>query len=219
MTAHNPIQSTTSQPLELGKILDIGGASAEISLDRRVLALAQTDDSPSAPGSIGSYVKLQVAGRWVIAQLRTLRRAEADSDLILATIDFVGEGDDAEGRLAGFRRGVTRLPMPGTRLHPLAPGDVERIFAADDRPHIEIGTVTPSAGTRAALYIDSLLGRHFAILGSTGTGKSTATALLLHRICDAAPSGVRSDRTTSTCWRAACSPPAPKTAQRRGLRS
>ena len=189
MTAHDPIRPATSQLLELGRILDIGGASAEISIDTRVLALAQADDSPDAPGSIGSYVKAEVAKRWVIGQLRTLRRAEADSDLILATIDFVGEGEDKDGRIAAFRRGVTRLPMPGTRLHPLAPGDVERIFAADDRPHIEIGTVNPSGGTRAALYIDSLLGRHFAILGSTGTGKSTATALVLHRICDNAPNG------------------------------
>ena len=34
-----------------------------------------------------------------------------------------------------------------------------------------------------------MLSAHFAVLGSTGTGKSTATALILHRICDAAPNG------------------------------
>src|SRR3546814_13048128 len=41
----------------------------------------------------------------------------------------------------------------------------------------------------AALYIDALLGKHFALLGSTGTGKSTAAALILHRICQRAPQG------------------------------
>src|SRR3546814_6852708 len=34
-----------------------------------------------------------------------------------------------------------------------------------------------------------MLGKHFALLGSTGTGKSTATALILHRICEMAPEG------------------------------
>jgi len=34
-----------------------------------------------------------------------------------------------------------------------------------------------------------LLGKHFALLGSTGTGKSTAAALILHRICELAPQG------------------------------
>ena len=34
-----------------------------------------------------------------------------------------------------------------------------------------------------------MLGKHFALLGSTGTGKSTSAALILHRICEAAPEG------------------------------
>src|SRR3546814_5640013 len=37
--------------------------------------------------------------------------------------------------------------------------------------------------------VDALLGKHFALLGSTGTGKSTAAALILHRICELAPEG------------------------------
>jgi MoxR-like ATPase len=40
--------------------------------------------------------------------------------------------------------------------------------------HIEIGNVYPTKDIRAALYIDAMLGKHFALLGSTGTGKSTA---------------------------------------------
>ena len=58
------------------------------------------------------------------------------------------------------------------------------MFAADERAHIEIGTVYPTKDIRAALYVDAMLGKHFALLGSTGTGKSTAAALILHRICD-----------------------------------
>jgi DNA helicase HerA-like ATPase len=34
-----------------------------------------------------------------------------------------------------------------------------------------------------------MLGKHFALLGSTGTGKSTSAALILHRICQMAPEG------------------------------
>jgi DNA helicase HerA-like ATPase len=66
---------------------------------------------------------------------------------------------------------------------------MNQMYAADDRPHVEIGTVYPTSGIRAALYVDALLGKHFALLGSTGTGKSTATALILHRICELAPEG------------------------------
>jgi DNA helicase HerA-like ATPase len=63
------------------------------------------------------------------------------------------------------------------------------MFSADDRPHIEIGTVYPTKDVRGALYIDAMLGKHFALLGSTGTGKSTSAALIMHRICDMAPEG------------------------------
>src|SRR3546814_11840160 len=34
-----------------------------------------------------------------------------------------------------------------------------------------------------------MLGKHFALLGSTGTGKSTSAALILHKICELAPQG------------------------------
>ncbi len=63
------------------------------------------------------------------------------------------------------------------------------LYAADSRPHVEIGTVYPTRDIRAAIYFDALLGKHFALLGSTGTGKSTSVALILHRICDIAPEG------------------------------
>ena len=44
------------------------------------------------------------------------------------------------------------------------------MFAADDSPHIEIGTVYPTDDIRGALYVDPMLSTHFAVLGSTGTG-------------------------------------------------
>jgi hypothetical protein len=49
--------------------------------------------------------------------------------------------------------------------------------------------VYPTNDIRAGLYVDALLGKHFALLGSTGTGKSTSAALILHRICEHAPEG------------------------------
>ena len=67
--------------------------------------------------------------------------------------------------------------------------DLKQIYAADGRANTEIGTVFPTKDIRGALYVDAMLGKHFALLGSTGTGKSTSAALILHRICDMAPQG------------------------------
>ena len=67
--------------------------------------------------------------------------------------------------------------------------DLRSVFAADDSPHVEIGTVYPTDDIRGALYVDPMLSKHFAILGSTGTGKSTSVSLILHRISELSPEG------------------------------
>jgi len=181
---------TAGDAMELGRVLEIAGAGAQVSLDGHMMAMVRKANGLGAPpGSIGSHVKMRVGNRWVLGQIRTLRLAQADSDLVLGVIDFIGEGSDQNDRLVNFRRGVTLLPMPGAALHAVAEDELLTIFAPDERPHIEIGTVHPSGQIPAAMCIDALLGRHFAVLGSTGTGKSSATALMLHRICDHSPQG------------------------------
>src|SRR5439155_26424757 len=65
----------------------------------------------------------------------------------------------------------------------------KQMFPPDDRATTEIGTFHPTNDGRGALYIDALLGKHFALLGSTGTGNSTSAALIMHRICDLSPDG------------------------------
>src|SRR5260221_8465536 len=91
--------------------------------------------------------------------------------------------------MSNFRRGVTRYPIPGAEVLPVSTDDMRAIFAASDDPHIEIGTVYPTDDIRGTLYVDSMLGKHFAVLGSTGTGKSTAVSLILHRISELSPEG------------------------------
>ena len=46
---------------------------------------------------------------------------------------------------------------------------------------------TRTARSPAYVSVDDLLGKHFAILGTTGSGKSWATALLLHAIIERHP--------------------------------
>ena len=180
-------------PHGIGVLTETGGDASRIRLDRAALdGLAGSSDQALAmAGQVGSQVKLRAGARWLIANVRTLCLSEDSPNAILATIDFLGEGEEEPftGFLAGFRRGVTRLPVPGAIVHPVSGADLRRVFAAADRAHIEIGTIYPTEDVRGALYVDALLGRHFALLGSTGTGKSTTLALILHRICELAPDG------------------------------
>ena len=142
-------------------------------------------------GQVGSQIKIRVGDAWLLASVRDQRKDRRTEGGIIANIDFLGEGSEEKltGRIHGFKRGVTRYPIPGAMIYPATTRDLEQIYASDGRASITIGKVFPTKDIRAGLYIDAMLGKHFALLGSTGTGKSTAAALILHRICDMMPDG------------------------------
>ena len=174
----------------VGDVMEIAGSGSQIRVNGAALNALQGHSDPSVAmsGQVGSQVKMVVGKNWLIANVRTLRSTE--SGQLLAHVDFLGEGTrDSNGNLSNFRRGVTRYPIPGCEVLPVTTEDLRAVFAASDEPHIEIGTVYPTEEIRGALYVDPMLGKHFAVLGSTGTGKSTSVSLILHRISQASPEG------------------------------
>jgi len=177
----------------IGVVLEIAGSGSQIALDLQRLNECMADDDPSIAlaGQVGSQIKIRVGNSWLLASVRNQKQDRRTSGGIIANIDFLGEGSEEKltGRIHGFRRGVTRYPIPGALIFPATTPDLRQIYASDGRSNIQIGTVYPTKDIRAGLYIDAMLGKHFALLGSTGTGKSTSAALILHRICDAAPDG------------------------------
>ncbi|WP_040464115.1 ATP-binding protein [Erythrobacter sp. NAP1] len=179
--------------LPIGVVLEISGAGSQIALDLQRINECMEDDDPSIAlaGQVGSQIKIRVGDAWLLANVRDQRKDRRAANGIIAHIDFLGEGSEEKltGRIHGFKRGVTRYPIPGALVYPATTEDLKQIYASDGRANITIGTVFPTRDIRAGLYIDAMLGKHFALLGSTGTGKSTSAALILHRICQAAPEG------------------------------
>ncbi|MGN6819560.1 MAG: ATP-binding protein [Sphingomonas sp.] len=175
---------------EIGALIEIAGSGGQVLLDHDAVESYAGNPDPvlASAGSVGAQLKIRVGATWMIANIRSLRLTDAG---ILAQIDFLGEGDEERltGKLYKFRRGVTRYPAPGVAAFPVSTADLKQVYAADDRANVEIGTVYPTKDIRASLYIDAMLGKHFALLGSTGTGKSTSAALILHKICELAPQG------------------------------
>ncbi|MGX7896674.1 ATP-binding protein [Tsuneonella sp. HG222] len=176
----------------IGVVLEISGAGSMIALDLQRLTECANDADASIAiaGQVGSQVKIRTNDGWLLASVRN-QKQDRRSDGVLANIDFMGEGDEERltGRIHSFRRGVTRYPIPGALVYPATTADLKQIYASDGRNTIQVGTVYPTTDIRAGIYVDSMLGKHFALLGSTGTGKSTSAALILHRICESAPNG------------------------------
>ncbi|MBM0170025.1 DUF87 domain-containing protein [Altererythrobacter sp. C41] len=177
----------------IGVVVEVAGSGSQIALDVQRLNECMADEDPSVAlaGQVGSQIKIRAGNAWLLASVRNQRQDLRAGGGIIADVDFLGEGmeENGTGRIYGFRRGVTRYPVPGAKIYPATTADLRHIYASDGRASIQIGTVYPTRDIRAGLYIDAMLGKHFALLGSTGTGKSTSAALILHRICEAAPEG------------------------------
>ena len=189
-TATSTAPSSGSTGAQIGQVVEIAGSGSQIRMDATALNAIQTHSDPSVAmsGQVGSQVKMVVGDNWLIANVRTMRGN--DSGEVVALVDFLGEGTkDSTGKVSNFRRGVTRYPIPGSPVFAVTTEDLRAIFAASDEPHVEIGTVYPTDDIRGALYVDPMLSKHFAVLGSTGTGKSTSVALILHRISQLSPEG------------------------------
>jgi len=178
----------------IGVVLEIAGSGSAIALDMQRLNECMEDSDPSIAlaGQVGSQIKIKTRDGWLLASVRNQKQdRRSDGMSVIANIDFMGEGSEERltGKINAFRRGVTRYPIPGAEVYPASSDDLKQIYSSDGRSSIQVGTVYPTSDIRAGLYVDALLGKHFALLGSTGTGKSTSLALILHRICEAAPQG------------------------------
>ena len=188
-----PEHQFAALPEEIGYVFQIAGSSSQILIDLKSIDLLAEHPDPciAMTGQVGSQVKMRLGHMWVIASIRSMVLDRRDTTRVVADIDFLGEGNEefGTGVIVNFRRGVTRYPTPGTQIFPVSSADMDQIYAATERAHVQIGTVYPTTHTRAALYVDALLGKHFALLGSTGTGKSTSAALILHKICEQSPKG------------------------------
>ncbi len=111
-------------------------------------------------------------------------------ELKMAEIGLLGEMTDSViSGFGGFRRGVTRLPSLDASVFLAGQEEAAIVYALPNRQGVCIGTVHQDPRVQARVSIDDLLCKHFAMLGTTGTGKSCALTLVLKRILEQSPNG------------------------------
>ncbi len=94
------------------------------------------------------------------------------------------------------RRASTAASEPIRRSappsHEMDACDLETIYDYSGTQTISIGTLSQDDSIEATLRVQDLLQKHFAVLGTTGCGKSSAVVLLLDRILKATEVHARS---------------------------
>jgi len=101
--------------------------------------------------------------------------------------DLFGEGEwiqsDDQWKLV-FERGVSTFPLPKQVVYLTPKSELKWLFDKGSRATIPIGDHVGVDGATCYVDMNELLGKHTAILGSTGSGKSGTVAALLHAIIE-----------------------------------
>jgi uncharacterized protein len=96
-------------------------------------------------------------------------------------IELNGEIIDEEPGKPIFYRGIRSFPALGAIAHRIRAADLKAIYSFRGGESVEIGTLTQNATIPASVSIQELVTRHFAVVGSTGVGKTTSVSMLLKK--------------------------------------
>jgi DNA helicase HerA-like ATPase len=110
-----------------------------------------------------------------------------DQHVATAQLELIGEISNYDSPSACFQRGVTTYPAIGDTVTFIAARELRLIFHSSSSRMIDIGHLQLDAAIAARLDVDEMVSKHFAVLGTTGVGKSSAVALLLQQIVEARP--------------------------------
>ncbi len=78
-------------------------------------------------------------------------------------------------------------PSLGDTVYRASRSELSKAYACDSETSIRVGHIQQDPSIPAMIKIDEMLGKHFAVLGTTGTGKSCTVALILRRILEKNP--------------------------------
>ena len=163
----------------LGVILGVRGAEARIAIP-----VARPDEDERA--TVGNFVRILAGPRRLIGMITEVESQGNAGAGAIARVDVMGEiVRDEKGR-DRFQRGVSAYPAIGDAAGVVAREELRLIYAgaADGAT---IGTLHHDEAIPARISIDEMLTKHFAVLGSTGVGKSSGVAVILNAVLDAQP--------------------------------
>ncbi len=102
-------------------------------------------------------------------------------------VELIGEVRMEEDGSAVFSNGISGYPYMGAIAHRIRATDLQAIYVSSRQNSVQIGHLSQDMAIPALINIDNLLARHFAVVGTTGVGKSTAVTLLLRKIVEKRP--------------------------------
>lgn len=173
----------------LGTVQDVNGTSVSVKLcGTHSTGLTFVEGQGYRIGQVGSFVRIpvgyvdlfcivsQVGARSVPENIKNLD----NEGYRWLTIQLIGEGY----KKGKFQRGISQYPTIDDEVHLVSEIDLAKIYGEEGRQNhmVRIGHIAGSESIDALIDINKLVTRHSAIVGTTGSGKSTTVAGLLNSL-------------------------------------
>jgi uncharacterized protein len=158
------------------------------SLARVGLLAASQMGLSAVRATVGRFVSIRCANSTLVAMITEVSCENLPSDeyIASASVDLLGEIFGGPERTK-FQRGVTNYPTIGDTVDLITNQELRTVYAPTGSDQIHIGTLQQDPSVLAYVDVEEMLSKHFAVLGSTGVGKSTGVSLLLNEILKARP--------------------------------
>ena len=188
--------------LRIGTVFEVSGSSLKAALSPGLDELSRLHRGRVyAIGSIGSLIKIHVGRRLLFGMIRALRLQTEEEAAAVAALqaerrvleaDLVGEGQwDSDVQQLTFLRGSSTSALPMQEIYLLTDGETRHVYGSVERASEErvetrvvIGDYVGPRLVECRADIDKMFGQHCSVLGSTGSGKSSAVATILRSVLE-----------------------------------
>lgn len=174
----------------IGEVQNVDGTTISVSLSTDCISgLTYVNGEGYKIGQVGSFVKIPLGYNdlfGIVSQIgaKSVPENQMDSQPYgnrWMTIQLIGEGQH-NGR---FERGISQYPTIGDEVHLVSENDLKHIYGQIEKPYfVKVGHIAGAESIPALIDINKLVTRHSAIVGTTGSGKSTTVAGVLNALSD-----------------------------------
>ncbi len=143
--------------------------------------------------AVGQLISIRVGENRIVGMIYEIKAENPDwnpndDHVVHIMVELTGEiRQDQPGSPPYFSGGIKSYPYMGAIAHRIRHADLAAVYASSGSKTVTIGALSQDASIPAVIDIDKLLSRHFAVVGTTGVGKSTAVTLLLRKIVETRP--------------------------------
>ena len=177
-------------PTLIGKVQDVRGSTVTVELvDGTVTGLSFVRGEGYRIGQVGGFVRIPLGYvdlYGVVSQVGAGAAPSVDNEEHRfgnrwLQVQLVGEGK----RGGHFERGVSQHPTIEDRVHIVTDQDLRSIYGpGEPDDFVSVGHLASAESIPALVDINKLVTRHSAVVGTTGSGKSTTVAGLLASLSD-----------------------------------